>query len=274
MLWQRAIPWQGSQGPQVGVGRGLLRCTRFGVPLSPCRRRCRRRWTACWRARPAARRCSATAASRARTAGEHRGQLGQRGRAHASARSVCCTKTSPPCAPPLSATSQAASKPRHTLAGASLPAPPVPHGSALLRRNSPSPLAPALPCSELLRRGASNIPWVDCIPQHGLNVYSILQVPTVPRAACVCPCVALTSSATLACVRGTCSLRLLTLQPGVQRRLSIRPPRFGSTMASLMGLYPTPPPLAQRDYLLLTRRAADLLTERMRRPIKPCSPTP
>jgi hypothetical protein len=27
----------------------------------------------------------------------------------------------------------------------------------------------------VLRRGAANLPWVDCIPQHGLNVYSILQ---------------------------------------------------------------------------------------------------
>lgn len=34
----------------------------------------------------------------------------------------------------------------------------------------------ALPRSELMRRGAANIPWVDCIPQQGLNVYSILQV--------------------------------------------------------------------------------------------------
>jgi len=30
----------------------------------------------------------------------------------------------------------------------------------------------------------------------------------------------------------------------------------------------------QRDYLVLTRAAADLLTERLRRPIKPCSETP
>ncbi|PSC72778.1 39S ribosomal mitochondrial [Micractinium conductrix] len=57
---------------------------------------------------------------------------------------------------------------------------------------------------EVLRRAAANLPWVDAIPQLGLNVYSILQ----------------------------------------------------------------------RDYLVLTQRAADLLTERMRQPIKPCSPTP
>lgn len=44
---------------------------------------------------------------------------------------------------------------------------------------------------------------------------------------------------------------------------------------------PQPPPdpclrffCLQRDYLVLTRRAADLLTERLRQPIKPCSPTP
>ncbi|KAI3428201.1 hypothetical protein D9Q98_006581 [Chlorella vulgaris] len=57
---------------------------------------------------------------------------------------------------------------------------------------------------EVLRRGAANLPWVDCIPQHGLNVYSILQ----------------------------------------------------------------------RDYLVITRAAVELLTERMRRPIKPFSPSP
>lgn len=57
---------------------------------------------------------------------------------------------------------------------------------------------------ELLRRSIANLPWVDAIPQQGLNVYSILQ----------------------------------------------------------------------RDYLVLTRAAADLLTERLRRPIKPCSETP
>ncbi|KAI7845037.1 hypothetical protein COHA_001403 [Chlorella ohadii] len=57
---------------------------------------------------------------------------------------------------------------------------------------------------EPLRRSIANLPWVDAIPQQGLNVYSILQ----------------------------------------------------------------------RDYLVLTRAAADLLTERLRRPIKPCSETP
>lgn len=31
-------------------------------------------------------------------------------------------------------------------------------------------------CREVLRRTAANLPWVDCIPQQGLNVYSILQV--------------------------------------------------------------------------------------------------
>lgn len=34
------------------------------------------------------------------------------------------------------------------------------------------------------------------------------------------------------------------------------------------------PPRLQRDYLVLTKRAVDLLMERLRRPIKPCSPTP
>lgn len=42
---------------------------------------------------------------------------------------------------------------------------------------------PFRPRSELLRRGISNIPWVDCIPQQGLNVYSILQVCAAAPAA-------------------------------------------------------------------------------------------
>lgn len=57
---------------------------------------------------------------------------------------------------------------------------------------------------EELRRTACNLPWVDTIPQQGLNVYSILQ----------------------------------------------------------------------RDYLVLTLAAVKLLSERLRQPIKPCSPTP
>lgn len=68
----------------------------------------------------------------------------------------------------------------------------------------PPPSHPSPSCSEALRRGASNLPWVDTIPQVGLNVYSILQ----------------------------------------------------------------------RDYLVITRAAADLLAERLRRPIRPNSPTP
>jgi hypothetical protein len=32
--------------------------------------------------------------------------------------------------------------------------------------------------------------------------------------------------------------------------------------------------ILQRDHLVLTRRAVELVTERVRRPIKPCSPTP
>ena len=48
------------------------------------------------------------------------------------------------------------------------------------------------------------------------------------------------------------------------------------TKASSHRPVPLPPfpRLLQRDYLVLTQRAADLLTERMRQPIKPCSPTP
>ena len=30
-------------------------------------------------------------------------------------------------------------------------------------------------CRSSLRRAAANLPWVDIIPQEGLNVYSILQ---------------------------------------------------------------------------------------------------
>lgn len=30
-------------------------------------------------------------------------------------------------------------------------------------------------CRATLRRAAANLPWVDIIPQDGLNVYSILQ---------------------------------------------------------------------------------------------------
>lgn len=32
--------------------------------------------------------------------------------------------------------------------------------------------------------------------------------------------------------------------------------------------------ILQRDHLVITQRAVELVTERMRRPIKPCSPTP
>ena len=41
------------------------------------------------------------------------------------------------------------------------------------------PRAPALTrskaCRASIRRAAGNLPWVDVLPQEGLNVYSILQ---------------------------------------------------------------------------------------------------
>ena len=56
------------------------------------------------------------------------------------------------------------------------------------------PRAPPARCSDVLRRTASNLPWVDCIPQQGLNVYSILQVGwaalAVPRLQRPGPCLA------------------------------------------------------------------------------------
>lgn len=97
-----------------------------------------------------------------------------------------------------------------------------------------------------LRRGAANLPWVDCIPQLGLNVYSILQVGAGGGRA--------------AGGGGSFTGVLRTAHDH-----SAPPARPDSPLSS---------PPSQRDYLVLSRRAADLLAERLRRPIKPCSPTP
>ena len=80
-----------------------------------------------------------------------------------------------------------------------------------------------------LRRGAANLPWVDCIPQLGLNVYSILQVGAGGGRA--------------AGGGGSFTGVLRTAHDH-----SAPPARPDSPLSS---------PPSQRDYLVLSRRAAD-----------------
>ena len=47
----------------------------------------------------------------------------------------------------------------------------MPATAALPQHSHPGPS----PCSQHLRRAASNLPWVDCMPAVHLNVYRILQ---------------------------------------------------------------------------------------------------
>lgn len=54
----------------------------------------------------------------------------------------------------------------------------------------PTPTPTPSACSEDLRRAAANLPWVDCIPQLGLNVYSILQVTQGGGGGQACRCAA------------------------------------------------------------------------------------
>lgn len=41
-----------------------------------------------------------------------------------------------------------------------------------------------LPCREALRSAASNLPWIDVLPQAGANVYSILQRDNLVLSRC------------------------------------------------------------------------------------------